>query len=63
MKDYFNLKNDKKTILVMGGSGGAKVINEAILNGIQTILDNNFQLIWQTGKFYIDKMKEKLKLL
>ena len=59
--DYFNLKNDKKTILVMGGSGGAKVINEAILNGIETILSNNFQLIWQTGKFYIDKMKEKLK--
>ncbi len=59
--DYFNLIQGKKTILVMGGSGGAKVINEAILNGIETILQNNFQLIWQTGKFYIDAIKEKLK--
>lgn len=58
--DYFSLIQGKKTILVMGGSGGAKVINEAILNGIEMILEHNFQLIWQTGKFYIDSVKEKL---
>ncbi len=59
--DYFNLLQGKKTILVMGGSGGAKVINEAILNGLETIFESDFQLIWQTGKFYIDSIKEKLK--
>jgi len=58
--DYFNLMKGKKTILVMGGSGGAKVINEAILNGLETILENDFQLIWQTGKFYIDAIKKQL---
>ncbi len=59
--DYFNLTQNKKTILVMGGSGGAKIINEAILNGIETIFEHDFQLIWQTGKFYIDSIKTKLK--
>jgi len=59
--DYFALTQGKKTVLVMGGSGGAKTINEAIWNGIETILQNDFQLIWQTGKFYIDAIKGNLK--
>ena len=58
--NYFNLLQGKKTILVMGGSGGAKTINEAILNELETIFNNDFQLIWQTGKFYIDSIKEQL---
>ncbi len=58
--DYFNLLQEKKTILVMGGSGGAKVINEAIMNGLETIFESDFQLIWQTGKFYIDAVKKQL---
>lgn len=49
---YFNLSKNKKTILVIGGSLGAKSINEAIGSGIQTLIENNIQLIWQTGKGY-----------
>ncbi|MCX6274878.1 MAG: undecaprenyldiphospho-muramoylpentapeptide beta-N-acetylglucosaminyltransferase [Bacteroidetes bacterium] len=47
---YFNLSNNKKTVLVIGGSLGARSINEAIRNGLQKFSDQDIQLIWQTGK-------------
>jgi UDP-N-acetylglucosamine--N-acetylmuramyl-(pentapeptide) pyrophosphoryl-undecaprenol N-acetylglucosamine transferase len=46
----FGLKEDQKTVLVVGGSLGAKSINEAIAAHIDEFADNNLQLIWQTGK-------------
>lgn len=49
---FFNLNPDKKTILVIGGSLGAKTINEAIGSGLTEIVDKEYQLIWQTGKSY-----------
>ncbi|MCD4771927.1 MAG: undecaprenyldiphospho-muramoylpentapeptide beta-N-acetylglucosaminyltransferase [Bacteroidales bacterium] len=54
---YFNLSGNKKTILVVGGSQGAKAINESIDSKINQFSDNNLQLIWQTGKFYFEKAK------
>lgn len=51
-QSVFKLNKSKKTILVIGGSLGAKTINEAIGNGLKGIVDNNIQLIWQTGKGY-----------
>lgn len=50
---FFNLKTDKKTILVVGGSLGAQSINESIANDIKQIVDAGYQLIWQTGKHFI----------
>ncbi len=47
---FFGLDPAKKTVLAVGGSLGAKSINEALLNGLQTFEQNNIQLIWQTGK-------------
>lgn len=47
---FFGLNPSKKTVLVVGGSLGAKSINEAVLNGLQAFEKNNIQLIWQTGK-------------
>ncbi len=49
---FFNLNPNKKTILVIGGSLGAKTINEAIGNGLVEIVNKGYQLIWQTGKGY-----------
>ena len=49
---FFGLSIDKKTVLVVGGSLGAKSINEAIDAGIDQFAQNNLQLIWQTGKPY-----------
>jgi UDP-N-acetylglucosamine--N-acetylmuramyl-(pentapeptide) pyrophosphoryl-undecaprenol N-acetylglucosamine transferase len=55
---FFGLDAERKTILVVGGSLGAKSINEAIEKGIKELLDNNLQLIWQTGKLYSAKATE-----
>ncbi len=60
----FDLALDKKTILVIGGSLGARTINNSILNGLReltTTYKDQIQVIWQTGKIYFDKIKEQTK--
>jgi UDP-N-acetylglucosamine--N-acetylmuramyl-(pentapeptide) pyrophosphoryl-undecaprenol N-acetylglucosamine transferase len=47
---FFNLEPSKKTVLVVGGSLGAKSINDAIAKNIDAFEQNGLQLIWQTGK-------------
>ena len=56
---YFNLDNTKKTIVVVGGSLGAKGINEAMSEGLFQLANNNIQLVWQTGKSYYETAKEQ----
>lgn len=48
----FKLAADRKTILVIGGSLGARTINESIAEGLEKIRQAGYQLIWQTGKSY-----------
>ncbi|MEO5892412.1 MAG: glycosyltransferase, partial [Ferruginibacter sp.] len=55
---FFGLDPYKNTVLAIGGSLGAKSINEALSAGIDEFEKNNLQLIWQTGKPYSDKGKE-----
>jgi UDP-N-acetylglucosamine--N-acetylmuramyl-(pentapeptide) pyrophosphoryl-undecaprenol N-acetylglucosamine transferase len=55
---FFNLGTGKKTVLVIGGSLGAKSINEAISKDLDKLLNEGLQLIWQTGKPYAAKAKE-----
>lgn len=58
----FGLQSDKKTILVIGGSLGARTINQSILNHLEEIRrGENVQLIWQTGKYYSASISEQLK--
>ncbi len=47
---FFDLNNNKKTVLIVGGSLGAKSINDAIANHLKTFDEHGLQLIWQTGK-------------
>ncbi|MES2690528.1 MAG: undecaprenyldiphospho-muramoylpentapeptide beta-N-acetylglucosaminyltransferase [Bacteroidota bacterium] len=47
---HFNLDPHKKTVLVVGGSLGARTINESIMQGLQKFDDAGVQLVWQTGK-------------
>ncbi|WP_118950688.1 undecaprenyldiphospho-muramoylpentapeptide beta-N-acetylglucosaminyltransferase [Taibaiella helva] len=54
----FGLSPDRETILIVGGSLGARSINEAIAQHIQEIAGWNVQLIWQTGKLFIEEAKK-----
>jgi UDP-N-acetylglucosamine--N-acetylmuramyl-(pentapeptide) pyrophosphoryl-undecaprenol N-acetylglucosamine transferase len=53
--EFFGLKTGLKTVFVMGGSLGAKSINEAIEENIDQFKKNHLQLIWQTGKEFSSK--------
>lgn len=56
--DEFGVRLDphKKTLLIIGGSLGAKTINEAITVGLPTLVAADIQVIWQTGKVYYDSV-------
>ena len=56
---FFGLSAERKTVLVVGGSLGAKSINDAINKDLDELLNSNLQLIWQTGKPYAAKAKER----
>lgn len=56
---FFGLNPDKKTVLSIGGSLGAKSINESLDSGLDEFEKNDLQLIWQTGKPYAVKGKER----
>lgn len=58
---FFGLNPDKKTVLSIGGSLGAKSINEALDMNLEGFEENNLQLIWQTGKPFAEKGKESAK--
>lgn len=58
---FFSLDENKKTALVVGGSLGAKSINEAIDKDLDFLLNAGLQLIWQTGKPYISKAKQRVE--
>lgn len=57
----FGLDPDKKTILLVGGSLGAKTINDSILHHLDLIDQKDIQFIWQTGKYYNKQITEELK--
>ncbi len=60
---YFNLKANKRTILIIGGSLGARSINQAIHKDYQKLIDAEVQVIWQTGKSYFQQVSELAKVL
>lgn len=56
----FGLDPDKKTVLLVGGSLGARTINESVLQNLQLIEESGIQFIWQTGKYYFESIKNQL---
>lgn len=59
----FGLNPENPIILLVGGSQGALGINKGISAKLQTFNDNNFQMIWQTGKFYIEQATNEIAKL
>lgn len=58
---YFGLK-DRFTVLIVGGSLGARPVNKALKNNLNQLLKEDIQLIWQTGKVSYEEIYEAIKI-
>ena len=58
---YFKLAPAKKTVLVLGGSLGARTLNQSMIQCLDLIVEGDVQYIWQTGKFYHENALESIK--
>lgn len=58
---HFGLAADRKTILVLGGSLGARTLNQAVLKDMESLEAAGHQVLWQSGKFYFKDMRAKLE--
>lgn len=57
---FFGLSPNRKTILVMGGSLGARTLNESAAGGLAAMVQNGHQLLWQTGKAYLPQAQAQV---
>ena len=55
---FFKLDKTKKTLVVIGGSLGARVINKLIESQVEWLVEQGVQIIWQTGKLYYEEYKK-----
>jgi UDP-N-acetylglucosamine--N-acetylmuramyl-(pentapeptide) pyrophosphoryl-undecaprenol N-acetylglucosamine transferase len=58
---HFRLNPSKKTVLIIGGSLGARTLNESFKLQIQKLIEADIQLIWQCGKVYYDQLKPEVE--
>lgn len=59
----FGFKSNRKTILILGGSGGAKAINEIMLRELDKLHHSgNLQILWQCGKYYFEALSQEINL-
>lgn len=59
--EHFGLTQDRRTILVLGGSLGARTLNQAVLADMEKLEKSGYQVLWQSGKFYFKEMQAKLE--
>ncbi len=59
--EYFSLKDEKPVVLILGGSLGAKTMNESIFRNIGSIENSAVNIIWQTGCLYYNDIQHKIK--
>ena len=57
----FGLSPAKKTVLIVGGSLGARTLNESVLSHLDDIAASGLQFVWQTGKYYSEQIAAELK--
>lgn len=58
-----NFTTEKKTLLIIGGSLGARTINQSIIAHLNELIESGIQVIWQTGKNYLANCKKALEAL
>lgn len=59
--DHYGFDASKQTLLVIGGSLGARTLNESVLQHLDTLVEQGVQVLWQCGKLYYEELHEKLK--
>lgn len=59
--DFYGFDSSKKTILIIGGSLGARTLNESVINDLNKLKKAGVQVLWQCGKFYYQALSEQLK--
>ncbi len=59
-RKFFGLEGNRKTLLIIGGSQGARRINEAVAQQVEHLLATGIQIIWQTGKLSLDMAGKSL---
>ena len=57
---FFNLKNNKKTLLVFGGSQGTKSVNSCIQKNLDLLINKGIQIIWITGEKYFEDIQKSV---
>lgn len=55
---FFGFSPEKRTLLIVGGSLGARTLNQSVIGGLARLADAGIQIIWQTGKFYIEDARK-----
>ena len=58
--EYFKLNAEKTVVLIVGGSLGARTLNESVMANLELIRKSDTQIIWQTGSYYYKEMMERL---
>lgn len=58
--DHFGLNAEGPVLMVLGGSLGARTLNDSMIQNLQTLIDAKVQVIWQCGRFYHEEMTAKL---
>lgn len=56
--DFFGFDPSRKTLLIVGGSLGARTMNRSVIAHLEALANSGLQVIWQTGKFYIEEAKK-----
>lgn len=56
--DFFGIKPDKPVLLIIGGSQGARRINEVIADRLDGLLSSGMQILWQTGKLTFEEARQ-----
>ncbi|MFW6289661.1 MAG: undecaprenyldiphospho-muramoylpentapeptide beta-N-acetylglucosaminyltransferase [Mariniphaga sp.] len=59
--DYYQIKKPGKVVLIVGGSLGARSVNQAVLHNMEAIAGADIEVIWQTGSIYYNEITEQLK--
>ncbi|MDX2362277.1 MAG: undecaprenyldiphospho-muramoylpentapeptide beta-N-acetylglucosaminyltransferase [Crocinitomicaceae bacterium] len=59
--DFYGFDPSKKTLLIIGGSLGARTLNESVVAHLDTLKPSGIQVLWQCGKLYHNKLEAELK--